>query len=41
MIRAALRGDAISEMEDVGASDDGGESIDAATAMAKHQAIHL
>ena len=34
MIRAALRGDAISEMEDVGASDDGGESIDAATAMA-------
>lgn len=34
MIRAALQGDAISEMEDVGASDDGGESIDAATAMA-------
>lgn len=34
MIRAALRGDAISEMEDVGASDDDGESIDAATAMA-------
>lgn len=34
MIRAALRGDAISEMEDVGASDDGGKSIDAATAMA-------
>lgn len=34
MIRTALRGDAISEMEDIGADDEGGAGIDAATAMA-------
>ena len=34
MIRTALRGDAMSEMEDIGADDEGGAGIDAATAMA-------
>lgn len=34
MIRNALRGDAISELEDIGADDEGGAEVDAATAMA-------
>lgn len=34
MIRKALRGEAVSEMEDIGADDNGGAGVDAATAMA-------
>lgn len=34
MINRALRGDVISEMEDIGADDEGGAGVDAATAMA-------
>lgn len=34
MIRAALKGDKIDYMEDIGADDEGGASVDAATAMA-------
>lgn len=34
MINKALRGDLISEMEDIGADEDGGAVVDAATAMA-------
>ena len=34
MINRALRGDAISEMEDIGADEDSGAGVDAATAMA-------
>ncbi|MGN1097487.1 MAG: hypothetical protein ACI4SS_01170, partial [Clostridia bacterium] len=34
MIRKALRGEDVAELEDIGADDDGGAGIDAATAMA-------